>query len=277
VNSDSSSLESIAVDAHVHIHPCFDLDGFLDRAAENLTGSGSTTEHGGPCGMLLLTESSGQQVFRRLREGTEGAGGGRWIFHPTGEPCSLSARDPAGREMVLVGGRQVATAERLEVLALGCDAGFEDGRDLRSTLRAVRGAGALPVVPWGFGKWWFGRGRIVAALIDDEEPADFFLGDNSGRPALGRRHPLFDRASRRGIRVLPGSDPLPFAGQERKVGRFGLRVFGRPDPDRPAEWLKDRLRRSQVRIESYGRGENLGAFVRDQIVLRLRKRSRVAA
>ena len=37
------------------------------------------------------------------------------------------------------------------------DREFADGRPIPDVLAAVAEAGAIPVIPWGFGKWWFGN------------------------------------------------------------------------------------------------------------------------
>lgn len=51
-------------------------------------------------------------------------------------------------------GRQIVTAEKLEVLALGTDLDIDDGRPIREVLSLVTENGGLPVIPWGAGKWW---------------------------------------------------------------------------------------------------------------------------
>ena len=40
---------------------------------------------------------------------------------------------------------------------------------IRHVLAKVRARAPIAVVPWGFGKWWFQRGKIISELIDDED------------------------------------------------------------------------------------------------------------
>ena len=108
-------------------------------------------------------------------------------------------------------------------------------------------------------------------------PAAFFLGDNGNRPFFWPLPALFARAASRGIRNLAGSDPLPFPGQENKVGSFGVRLSGRIDPLRPFSSLRSLLRNPEVPLYPYGRSERLYPFVRHQIGMRLRKGSTTTA
>ena len=92
----------------------------------------------------------------------------------------MLAHGPAGETLVLVAGRQIQTLEGLEALALGTDSEFPDGLELTAALAEVRASGALAVLPWGFGKWWFRRGQLARKAIDSAAANEFFLGDNRG-------------------------------------------------------------------------------------------------
>ena len=78
------------------------------------------------------------------------------------------------------------------------------------------------VLPWGFGKWTFGRGAIINSFLESKEHPELFLGDNSGRPDFLPKSHLFAKAREKGIRVLPGSDSLPFNWEKIKPGSFGF-------------------------------------------------------
>lgn len=265
--------ERIWFDGHVHVHRCFDVKRLLDCATANFAAaSGSPDRRGAGPGVLLFTESAGDHFYHRFREQTEQDPLGPWSFRRTGDPISLTALRGKEPRLILVAGRQVATAENLEVLALGCDEEFPDGRSLHETLEAVRRSGGLPVVPWGFGKWWFRRGRLVKGLVQNEDPADFFLGDNGGRLRFGPRPTLFSKAEARGIRILPGSDPLPFPHHATRVGSFGFWLAGPLDSECPGQSILEALRRRETVVEPYGRGERLLPFVRNQLAMQMRKR-----
>ena len=272
----------VLLDAHVHYHPGFSKAVFFAAAAANLQagreqlGLDASTLSG-----IMLTESHGVDAFGEfagraatsLPEGTSPDG---WWFRRTEEDNSLWAvRSSApDQPLLVIAGRQLVTREGLEVLALGCREPLADGMELRQARDAVIEACGIPVVPWGFGKWWFQRGAMVAELIDagDAEGA-WFMGDNAGRPRLSRRPPMFARAAARRVFVLPGSDPLPLLGQADKVGRCGFRMSSDFDTDHPARAVLDWLRGSTEQPQTFGLYEGLGSFVRDQVAMQRRKRS----
>ena len=256
----SPEMETSAlVDAHVHIHPLFPLETFLQGALENFRAAARTAS-----GCLLLAEMAGSRWFRKA-PGVVGA----WTLGSTGEEDSLVARRSTGESLFLVAGRQIAVRERLEVLALGKDADVPDGLPLEETLRRVRDSGALPVLPWGFGKWTGQRGALVAAMLD--RPGELYLGDNSNRLQLAGMPRLLREAVERGILVLPGTDPLPFPNHAGRAGSFGFVLETALDPRRPAEDLLRRVRALREQPRAYGRGETLPRFLQAQASLQLRQ------
>lgn len=249
------------VDAHVHIHPCFPLESFFDGAVENFRKAA----RGAAAGCLLLTEMAGSHWFLNAPE-TAGA----WTLASNEEKSSLVARRSSGESLIMVAGRQVVAHERLEVLALGRDADIPDGLPLAETLRRVRDSGALPVLPWGFGKWSGRRGTLVAATLARPE-GELYLGDNSNRLQLAGVPRLLREAGERGILVLPGSDPLPFPNHAGRAGSFGFVLETALDPLRPAEDLLRRVRALREQPRTYGRGETLPRFLQAQASLQLRQ------
>lgn len=272
----STSARFSLVDAHVHFYPPYSLERFFDSAARNFSAARRElgVSGGEVAGHLLLAEGDEPAAFARWRHTAERDGAGQWGFRETEESASLVARRDDGETVVVVAGSQLRTADGLEVLALCSAREFEEGRGLRETVRAVRRAGAVPVVPWGFGKWWGRRGRLLRDLIEGAPPGSMMLGDNSGRPRLGPRPRLFRRAGEEGIAVLPGTDPLPFSGEERKVGSFGACLRTCPGLDRPAASLREHLAGLRSVPGRYGTGETVWRFLRHQVAMQLRKRIR---
>jgi len=279
-----SERDEILVDAHVHLHPCFATARFFDAALANFRTVATCP---GPAskiaGCLMFTESHGVNAFGRLHAQTTGVGtdseGGptnldAWQMLATGEEISLLATRMAGNDMdriLVVAGRQMVTREKLEVLALGCTVELEDGMGLGQAIDAAVTVGAVPVIPWGFGKWWGRRGAVLTDLLGSTAEPRFFLGDNSGRAALLPRPPLFGKAAGRGVLVLPGSDPLPFTAQASRPGRCGLRLPVEIDEDRPGESVLAALRALDSQPDVFGRYESLLGFVRSQVAMQWRK------
>jgi len=198
---------------------------------------------------------------------------GRWSLSRTSEPTSLVAQHESGDRLLLLAGRQIASRERFEVLALGSELDFPSGRSLGDTIAAVRESGAVAVIPWGFGKWWFRRRRLLAATLASLSSRGLFVGDNGGRPRAIPRSPLFELAASRGIYNLPGSDPLPLRWEIRKPGRIGAVLEAALELSRPAESLIRALRELRAQPPLFGQPDSLAGFARSQVGLRLRRRA----
>ena len=110
------------VDAHVHVHPGTDARALLDSAARNLAAV--ATEIGAQTwqGVLMLAEMRGADWFGATRRGAPQTPG--WSIEPVADDAaSLSATRP-GVELTIIAGRQIVTAEGIEVLALATTAEY---------------------------------------------------------------------------------------------------------------------------------------------------------
>lgn len=273
----TSSL--LIIDGHVHIHDCFDIPFFFSSAFSNCLqvarNAGNGRSH---IPVLLLTEGRGQRVFQRIQEETNKGNNRIGDDHTRGyrvfateEVESLRIQNMGGTRLFLISGRQIVTAERLEVLALSTVSEIPDGLPLEVTVAAVEKEGALPVIPWGFGKWIGRRGRILKRFLENANRPDFFLGDNGGRPVFLPEPAHFSIGKERGIRILPGSDPLPFLSETDRAGSFGFTLRFSLDPDRPAHGIRTALFDRATRPEPYGRLETPFRFLRNQIAMQMMK------
>jgi hypothetical protein len=138
----------------------------------------------------------------------------------------------------------------------------------------VKECGAVPVIPWGFGKWMGTRGKIVRDLLELARKTDIFLGDNGGRPAFLPRPVHFNSAESLGIRILPGSDPLPFSSEYWRPGSFGFLVEGAMNHEHPGKDLGYILLDPNTLPKPYGKLENPYRFFRNQIAMQIRKQLR---
>jgi hypothetical protein len=275
------SVQWVFADAHVHIYDCFNLDHFLDAAYSNFAKAAIARGVDQPFqGVLLLTETICDRYFEFLHKRASGQAINQqtavWQFSLTQEEESLKAHTADGRELYLIAGRQIVTAEDLEVLALGTAQHFEDGQPIQTVVTAVQQSGGLPVIPWGFGKWIGRRGDILNHLLQSQ-PTQLFLGDNSGRPAFWKRPPFFQAIEQQGSRVLPGTDPLPFSAEATRPGKFGCCMQIPFNPQHPATSIKQALLDRDVQCQSYGTLERPTQFVRNQLTMQVMKRQRRSA
>jgi hypothetical protein len=268
---------ALLVDAHVHIYDCFDLDGLFDAASRNFASAArrlrladSPREE-----MLLLTETVNDHVFDALAAGELRSK--RWQVAPTQEPAVLQVTQGQKPKIWMIAGRQIATAEDLEVLALGTTRRFPDGEPIAVSLAASEESAAMTALPWGFGKWWGQRGTIIERIMTAPRNRPLYAGDNGGRLAWSTRPQLLLRGERVGVKILPGTDPLPFAGQESRVGGYGMMVPDWEVGARPLQQLVARLAQSTGSPVEFGGLTGVTSFVRQQIAMQVRKRRRGSA
>ncbi|HET6469189.1 MAG TPA: hypothetical protein VFG43_12515 [Geminicoccaceae bacterium] len=254
------------IDAHVHVYPMFDIGCLLASAADRIGMHAA----GAPAavGCLLLAETARDHAFDELRRRAAAAEGpAGWGVVETLEEETLVAHHAERPPLVIAAGRQVRTVEGLEVLSLISRRDVPDGLSLAATVAAVRAGGGTPVLPWGFGKWWFGRGRLLRAFLASAPAAGVHLGDSAGRPR-GSPEPAAFRWAARGSLPLPGSDPLPLPGEERRVASYGLVLEGPFDLARPAASLRRLIAAATGRPRTFGRRTGWWGFVRAQAALR---------
>jgi hypothetical protein len=272
-SSDAELLASaLLVDAHVHLHACFETGTFLEAAAGHFAAAARDLDAlPAPPGCLLLAECEGVDAFERLARGDASERPAGWRFEETAEPESLLLYG-AGHAppLVLVAGRQLVTAEGLEVLALGCRERVADGMPLPRAVAWAHERGALAVLPWAFGKWALRRGRVLRAFLASPEARGVLLADNGCRPALLPPSRLLRRESGPGA-VLAGSDPLPLTSHARRAGSFGFLVRGPIRSKAPAASLKALLE-AGCDVQRYGRPSPTGRFVADLVALRRRRK-----
>lgn len=264
------SFSHLLVDAHVHLHDCFDLAQFLEAARSNFQQqSRQLGLIGSTIGILLLTEVQGVCAFSHLvnQRNQLNQALADWEIFPTAEAVSLRFVHTSGQTLLIMAGRQVVTQEGIEVLTLVTESTVEDGLSLEDTVKAAIAANSLPVLPWGVGKWIGQRGQRVQACLAEKSQL-LFAGDNGGRPGFWAL-PSFCAQHR----LLPGSDPLPLADEVTRPGSFGFAVLAPPDWDNqmatPGDALKQILRSPDSDLQTYGRSQSFWRFLKNQSLLRM--------
>lgn len=264
----------IICDAHVHLWPRFDTERLLSSARENFFIQCRESWSPPPTMVLLLADTARAEGFAALAELAEsGKAVGRFQLRKTAEEHSLLAFDPARPEerLLFLAGRQLVTAEKIEVLALASPTFPKDGLPLADTIADVRKRNGLAILPWGVGKWLGRRGAIIGDYLAQAEPNGLLLGDNGGRPALWPKPGLFARAAARGIGLLSGSDPLPLPGEERRVGSFGSHLPGNCGDEYPVQEIVSLLTSNTRELPGFGKNLGPFSFLKTQLALRLAK------
>ncbi|MDX1578328.1 MAG: hypothetical protein R3266_07575 [Gemmatimonadota bacterium] len=257
----------------MHLHPCFETAGALDAAAGNLSRAATRLALREPHAVLMLAATDGRDPFEGLRQNhseMDATVGGGWRLSRGPEPvCLLAERDD--RRIHLVAGRQVVTRERLEVLALGTREQIPIHASLEETVEATEQRGALPVLPWGVGKWTGARGRLVREFLAAGGSERVVLADNGGRLARWPTPDLLRPGPESRPPRAAGSDPFPFPGEEARIAGYGTCLFADLDPERPAASVLEALADPAVDRRIFGSLQGLPRFLASQLRMQFRK------
>ena len=258
----------VVIDTHVHLHHVFPVDVFFDHARINFNVAAGQHGGDGRTDILCLTDMQGVNSVRNLCEHLIKAGA--WNFKFTEDGHSIAARHDDGYVIFLLPGRQIISTENLELLALDASIDLPDRTyPIDELISRVIAAGGVPVAPWGFGKWSGARGKVMSEMV--HRRSDFFVAHNGNRWWWAPEHRIFSRARRRGVSILSGSDPLPFASAAGRAGSSG--IIG--ELTSPASSPRDAFRRLIKQggaWRCYGGGVSTLTFISDQLRMQIRKR-----
>ncbi len=251
----------IIADTHVHFYPCC----LISKAFHALLGNLSALDPSATK-VAFLTERKECCFFSDLRSGRIPL---PHIFsvEETPEEGALRILEDGKPVLYIFAGRQTATAERLEVLSLTSDTIIEDGLPARDIIDKVNDEGAIPVIPWAFGKWTGKRHGIVKELIRTHNSDKLLIGDSSMRPSFLPASPLITSARNKGIPVIAGSDPLPFNGDEYYMGRYATLIDGTIDESTPVTSIRKLLRSGNKTISTTGSRCNIVSVITRQCKL----------
>lgn len=261
----------ILIDSHVHFYKCFNIDILLYAAFKNFQKQalikGCPDSFQGVLFLLDTPESiKFNELFLFVDKQSKGKKIKDWQFFNTSEKNSLIARSSGGKKLFIIAAQQITTKERIELLAIGTESHFPNGLAMEQLITDILKNDAIPIIPWGFGKWLGKRKKYINRINEGRTP--IFFGDISGRPVT-KCLPLndfFNKLSRKPF--LNGSDPLPFPGQEKKVGRFGFSISNSLDISKPWGKLK-KILNSHEKIENYGKRDNVFQIFVNQLLLRM--------
>lgn len=263
-----------AADSHVHFHKCFDKGLFFDHAFENLSKTALPAVKNG---ILFFTEGKNENYFNQLRDLTSIKSLRKkqteyLIDSKSGDNFFAVKNTNDGTRLIIVTGYQIVTKENLEVLSLGTRKRLNDGNSIEDTISEVQSLGGIPVIPWGFGKWYGSRGNKVNELIG-KKLYPFFLGDNGGRTDLLPFPSQFIDAKSKGIKILPGSDPLPFINEVSKVLSYGFTFEANINDTNLWDEVKSVLLNPEFSFNIFGKITSPLNFIRTQIAMQIKKRN----
>ncbi|WP_163337620.1 hypothetical protein [Desulfopila sp. IMCC35008] len=274
----NKKTRQLVVDSHVHIHNLNNLVHILDATLTSFDKAVQVHKTDKDfSGVLCLTEPAGRDNFTRLKNQLDKSVAtgelcrlnNSWHLDSTAEDLTIAACHESGTVIYLLAGQQIVTREKLEVLSLSAPQTVQDRMSLTATIEAIEELGGFAILPWGVGKWLFGRGKIVSDCIKEKRGNRIAIGDNGGRPAFWKSVVQFDLAKLHDLPLLHGSDPLRVSELRRTAGSRADILVLDFDRDRPAQSLLNALRENTCERIAIGAPETFMHFIRDQIALRL--------
>ena len=247
----NSEMSVVTGDCHFHLYPGHDPARSISGLIHNLDLMTGREEN--IFKIAFLAESKQFNYFRKIlnrelnfeRIGLETSAGPE-------EHC-VSFRKQGEVKICLVAGRQIVTKEKIEILGLGMEEIIPDNNPAEETIEKVISAGGLPVLAFSPGKWLFKRALIARRLVNTKFSRPLLIGDSALRPLGWGRPAIMRRAVMKNIAVLPGSDPLPPAGEEKYAGCYGFVYRGEFDPARPLTAMKQIIADAPSAIVPAGR------------------------
>lgn len=251
-----SELMSVFCDCHLHIYPRFDLVSSVSAIAE-LARTRVDAQY-----CFCLAETIECSFFESVRSGHIKLPGVEKVYCVEREAIELDFGDRRG--VFIFAGRQIVTREGLEFLVLCSEQTAPLEPTFEEIITFAKQAGALLVLNWAPGKWWFRRGKIIGEMLESYTPENFFLGDTSLRPPLWSEPLLMKRAKQRGFITLAGSDPLPRPGEEEVIATYGVVLpDAQIDTTAPASSFKEICRGLTQSPKTFGkRSGNIKAACR---------------
>ena len=243
------TLQTIVLDAHVHLYPCYHLDKALEALFMNLAQLGSNVAK-----VAFLAERFDCNYFEDLKNSRCPDLPDSIRVLPNTEKNLLRLYyENQDDELLLFAGRQIVTRERIEVLAVNWNHPVPNDLSARDVIHQVGAEGGIPIVSWSPGKWMFERGKVVSQLLTEFPPDSFALGDTTLRPIGWNTPKLMKKGIASGFTLTAGSDPLPFEGEEKRLGSYGSLTRSAFDMNAPLDSIRDLLLTSSRNSQLVGK------------------------
>lgn len=272
----------LLVDGHVHLYSNYDLLGAFKIGIENLSKNARKIVQNLELNhnkathtsikVLLLTERSDCHFFDQFCDSASRFESIGLKIKQTPELEALLITCNHGDAIYIFAGRQIITAERLEILSLTSNKMIEDRKfTVKEVIEKVNESRGIPVLNWAPGKWFFKRKKVVQQTLEKSSPQQVLIGDTSLRHTLWPEPKLMIQAKDTGFKVIAGSDPLPFRGEENLIGSYGFSAIAEFDPEKPVTSIRKMLRDQNSKVSFMGKRNNILKFTKREITILVKK------
>lgn len=264
----------LLIDAHAHIQECYDINLYISSIIKNFSNVVKNENLSDKwIGVIFLTEVKGLNYFDKLKskEAKDRLKENDFSVNDSLEDNSIILSDNKQHTIIIIAGKQIITEKNIEVLALGTTSNFEYGNSIEKTITKIQECGAIPVLPWGVGKWLGRRKEILIKYMEANSSKTYFLGDNGGRPIFWPKPKIFSKGIELNHFVLPGSDALAIPSENTKTGSYGFMLESEIDLDKPAASIMNYILTMNKQPATFGHLESPLRFLSNQIIMQLRK------
>lgn len=263
----------LLIDGHVHFYPNYNFQIAIRDGITNMITAGEKMNPGESVTTVwMLTERWDCSFFKQLSANPAAYDFEGYRFENTEEDTAVKVIINEKQEHYIISGWQIVSSDGLEILGLALKEHITD-RSLSTTdlIEAVNAADGIPVLNWAPGKWFFNRGKIVERILKNQEPGHFVVGDNPLRNVCWPKPKLMQYAADKGFSVIAGSDPLPFDGEEKYIGTYGIVAKTAFDPQKPSSSIRKLLRQSRQKLNIIGRRNGICEFISRETRIMLKK------
>lgn len=266
---------TILMDGHVHLYPEYNLNQAFRLGTENMQKclqKSSPAASQNVVAVWLLTERWDCNFFQKISAAPEKFSNGDMKLTPASEKLAVVLERKGFPKTYILPGRQLVSKDGLEILSLATDYFVKDRTlSTRELIINVNRKDGVPVLNWAPGKWFFNRGQIVRQILEASQPTEFVVGDNPLRPVCWPKPGLMKLAAQKGFKVIAGSDPLPFAGEEKNIGKYCFITEAGFDANRPVSSVRNILKNNGLPATILGKRNGVVTFAIRETRILLKK------
>ncbi len=223
----------------------------------------------------FLAERTDCHFFDDIIASAKKNGNKEFRFLPTEEKETILVEKAGEPILFFLAGRQIVSKEGVEILSLASTLFLKDYEtSADNIIKSINDSNGIAALNWAPGKWFFRRGKVIRQLLENQSPENLLICDTSLRTLLWPKPRLMVSAQNQGFKVIAGSDPLPFYGEENYVGSYGFCMRGEFDLERPADSIRVLLRINEQSLSLIGKRNNLATFCRRQYKILSEQRRR---